>query len=656
MKRSIFVCLAWILVLLVSLAACQAAEPVAPSAGSVSAPQGDEIDVADGSVTFQILFTSDTHGVFDNFNYSTVQEMPGGLTKAATVINREREAFDGTTLVFDVGDTIQGNGTGYFIGNDEYTPFPNIAAFNAIGYDAVIPGNHEFNFGYDALLKAYGGFSGPKVNANVRDKSGNLLPGFEAYHVFEVDGLRVALVGLVTPNIDKWDPKTLQSAELIAHDAAQAAKEAIAEIQAGDIADIIVVGGHMADVNEYDRSGSGAIDVAQANPEIAVFMGAHFHTIVGAKDEQFVLEGSSVKFVENVNNAGSVGKIIITATKENGAWTVKNKDGAYDSSDVKTDVIKVDAEIPVDDGVEAVARPYHDALYEYVTGTVVGKLEGGPLVPEPEIQGTYEGYLGDTPLSDFLLKVVMDAGGGDVDIAGINIPDENANLSPGDITIAGVSSVYKWSDTTMLYKLEMTGAQVKKWMEWCATYFTPTIDDNKDHSKPAFNPETDLTIPTGAIKGYNFDQFAGISYEIDLTKPTGERVNILSMADGSAFDLEKTYIVVSNDYRATTHLTVHSPDVFPEGDAPAKIISEEIRNEKGHMYMGDFIIDYLAKQPGQTVRNTCDNNWRLINLNWNPEMRELAVRAVNEGLIETDFKTPVTVEQINALVDEGKLK
>lgn len=637
-KKIFFACVALILAMQISM----------PVVGLADANTED-------SISFQILFTSDTHGGFDNYNYSTLKEMSGGLTKVATVVNQEREAFDGTTLVIDIGDTIQGNGTGYYIGNKEKTVFPNIAMFNHIKYDAVILGNHEFNFGYDALTQAYDGFSGPKLSANVKDNKGNLIPGFDAYHIFNINGLRVALIGIVTPNIDKWDPKTLASAGLSAYDAAETTKAIIKEIKEKDAADIIIAGGHMSEVNEFGRSGSGAIDVAQANPELAVFMGAHFHTMIGTKDNQYVLKGTDIKFVENINNAGSVGKIIINATKENGKWTVKNKNGDYNTADVKTDVIPVNNNTPIDAAANAAAKPYHDELYKYVTGTTVGKLEGGPLVPEPEIKGTYEGYLKDTPIADFLLKVVMNAGGDDVDIAGINIPDEYANLDPGDITIAGVSSIYKWSDTTMLYKLEMTGNQIKTWMEWSATYFTPTIDSVKDHSKPAFNPETDLTISIGAIKGYNFDMFGGVNYEIDLTKPTGERVNILSMADGNAFELNKTYTVVSNDYRATTHLAANSPDVFPQGTETAKIIDEEIKNENGNSYMGDFIIDYLAKQPNRTVQNTCDNNWNIVNLNWNPDMRALAVKAINDGIITTDFKTPVTVAQINALIDSGEI-
>ena len=657
MKKRTFSVLIAVMLITLLFSACQKGGEPANSTAPADSATPSESAVSDDSVTFQILFTSDTHGVFDTFNYSTVKEMPGGVTKLATLIKAEKEAFDGTSLTIDLGDAIQGNGTGYFIGNDEYSSFPNIAAFEAIGYDAVVLGNHEFNFGYEALLTAYKGFSGEKLTANVKDASGNYIEGFKAYHVFEVEGgVRVAVIGLVTPNIDKWDPKTMDEAGLTAYDAAEITKEVIAEIKAENLADVIVVAGHMADVNEYGRSGSGATDVAQQNPEIAVFMGAHFHTIIGIADEQHVLEGTDIKFVENINNGGSVGKVQITVVKEGDEWVIKSKDGDYDTSGVKTDVIAVGEDTAIDADVDSVMKPFHDTLFEYVTGTIVGELSGGPLVPEGEIVGEYTAYIQDTPMSDFLLNVVLDASGDDVDIAALAIPDEYAGLDAGDISIAGVSSIYKWADTTMLYKLEMTGTQVKAWMEWAATYFTPLIDEEVNHDAAAFNPETDLTISRGGTRGYNFDIFAGLIYEIDLSKPYGERVNILSMADGSEFDMEKTYICVSNDYRATTQLTTVSPTgVFRDGDKLATIITEEIRNENDNMYMGDFIIDYLAKQPNKTVNNTCDNNWKLVGIDWNEEYRALAVKAINEGLIETDFKKAVTIEEIDALISDGLL-
>ena len=658
MKKRTFSILLVLMLAIMLLSACQKGDaPATATAAPTDSATDIPTDSPADSVTFQLLFTSDTHGVFDTFNYSSVKETSGGVTKLATLIKAEKESFSGTSLVVDLGDAIQGNGTGYFIGNTEYSSFPNIAAFEAIGYDAVVLGNHEFNFGYDALLTAYEGFSGEKLTANVKDAEGNYIEGFKAYHVFEVEGgVRVAVIGLVTPNIDKWDPKTMDAAGLTAYDAAEVTKEVIAEIKAENLADVIVIAGHMADVNEYGRSGSGAIDVAQQNPEIAVFMGAHFHTIIGIADEQHVLEGTDIKFVENVNNGGSLGKVQITVTKEGDEWVIKNKDGDYATSDVKTDVIPVGEDTAIDADTDAKMKPFHDALYEYVTGTIVGELSGGPLVPEGEIVGEYTGYIQDTPISDFLLNVVLDASGEDVDIAGLAIPDEYAGLDAGEISIAGVSSIYKWADTTMLYKLEMTGAQVKAWMEWAATYFTPLVDEKPDHDAPAFNPATDLTTPRGGTKGYNFDIFAGLIYEIDLSKPYGERINVISMSDGSEFDMEKTYVCVSNDYRATTQLTTVSPTgVFREGDELATIITEEIRNENNSMYMGDFIIDYLAKQPNKTISNTCDNNWKLVGIDWNEEYRELAVKAINKGLIATDFKKAVTIEEIDALISDGSL-
>lgn len=602
----------------------------------------------EGTVSsFQILFTSDLHGSLTNFNYATGKETVGGFSKLATLIKQEKAAFDGPTYVIDNGDTIQGNGTSLFI-NEKYKPFPMISAFNAAGYDAVSLGNHEFNFGLQSLYGAYTGFKGAKLNANVTDAKGQYLRGFKPYVIFTApEGLRVAVIGLVTPNIELWDAGNMKKDGTKAESASMAARKVIDDLKKKKLADIFVAAAHMGETGEYGREGSGAIDVAAVNPELAVILGAHYHTIRGTRDNQVVLADTGIKFVENKNAGASLGKVIITATYEGGEWTLKNKSGSYEDSGVRTDVIAVTKDTPADPDAEAAIAAADKAARDYINNTVVGRLEGGPLVPEPEIAGTYEGYLRDTPLSDLVNNVMLHFSG--ADIAGTAPLDTNANHQPGEITVGGVVQIYKYDNNT-LYKLSMTGAQLVKWMEWSYSYFGSTVNGQPDHSKPAVNPETDLTIPFGTMQGYNQDQFAGIIYEVDLTKPVGERIHVISMANGEPFGMEKEYTVAANDYRSSTQL-LHNSDsgVFKPGEKTAVLLAQDIQAEGGLTSMLDLIIEYIRMQPGQTIYNTCDNNWRFINLNWDPQLRKEAVEAINNGLITTDFKTPVTREQVEAL-------
>jgi 2',3'-cyclic-nucleotide 2'-phosphodiesterase (5'-nucleotidase family) len=220
-------------------------------------------------------------------------------------------------------------------------------------------------------------------------------------------------------------------------------------------------------------------------------------------------------------------------------------------------------------------------------------------------------------------------------------------MNPGDITIASIVNIYRFDNNT-LYTVSMTGKQLLQWMEWSYAYFGSTVDGATDYTLPAVDPATDLTIPYGTMAGYNFDQFAGIQYTVDLTKPAGERIHISSMADGTTFSLEQNYTVAVNNHRATSQLLTTSPTgIFRPGDETATLINDNIQNENGSSNMMDLIADYIKEQPDGVIHNTCDHNWKLAPIAWNESLRAEAIRLIGEGYIETDFMTPVTVEMLN---------
>jgi 2',3'-cyclic-nucleotide 2'-phosphodiesterase (5'-nucleotidase family) len=289
-------------------------------------------------------------------------------------------------------------------------------------------------------------------------------------------------------------------------------------------------------------------------------------------------------------------------------------------------------------------------MIDYTENTVIGRLEGGPLVPEPAIRGTYEAYLQDTPLIDLVGNVMIHYTG--ADLAATAPLSATANMQPGDITIASIVNIYRFDNNT-LYTLSMTGKQILQWMEWSYAFFGSTVDGATDYTLPALNPQTDLTIPYGTMAGYNFDQFAGILYTVDLTKPAGERITITSLANGAAFDPDASYTVAVNNHRATSQLLTTSPTgIFRPGDETATLINDSIQNDKGSSSMMDLIRDYIQEQPDGVIRNTCDHNWSIAPIAWDEDLRAEAIRLINGGQIETDFLTPVTAEDVKAALGE----
>ncbi|MCL4810109.1 MAG: metallophosphoesterase, partial [Thermoanaerobaculia bacterium] len=161
---------------------------------------------ASGKVEVTILHTSDLHANLLPWDYARGREGDWGLARVATRIRQVR-ATAPHVLLLDGGDTIQGAPTGWLEARRP-TGGPHLmaAAMNALGYDAMAVGNHEFNFGLDVLRRAQKDSSFPWLSANTR-LTGDGSPAFPEYVVKELGGVRVGILGLTTPNIPGWEPE-----------------------------------------------------------------------------------------------------------------------------------------------------------------------------------------------------------------------------------------------------------------------------------------------------------------------------------------------------------------------------------------------------------------------------------------------------------------
>lgn len=657
------------------------------AAGCVTAVDVDKLPgiPADETFTFQVLFTSDLHGCFNDWSYST----NGNFTGLARIAVKINELRDENTILIDVGDSIQGNGTSVFhtatwdAAEENPGLYPVVWGFEYLDYDVWVLGNHEFNFGVNRLEKAYGKgtdaeFQGAVLAGNIFDADGN--QPYDSYYIKTFDnGFRVAVIGMTHPNIVNWDAGNLngvyttESASLMTQQTIEYLKSPESEAVNGKI-DLFIAAQHMSDRREHGE-GSGAEDVIAVNgDDLALFIGAHGHM-----NQNKMVDG--VRYVELGANGGRMGQVEITATKTANGWAVSDKENDVVMTNIALSQYSDNQNFvaPNEGYKEALADA--DAFAKGYATEVIGELTGGPLVPAPEIKGTYEGYLQDTALvhliNDAMLyyanqHVLNDpelaAKGMEVTLSGTAPLDTNANAQPGDITRGGVSTIYKYDNNTLCI-LEMTGAQFKAWMEWGYVYIGPFNGTGYDGFEygPAM-VEGDLTIPygNGNMPGYNMDQFAGLNYQVDLTKPYGERIVNMTNPDGSAFDLDKTYWVAVNNYRTDTQLTIHAtqsdrPAVFPaDGELePATIIAREIdvtliadgvAKDNGEGMLG-VMVDYIDRVKGGTITNEFVSNWNYILPDIDPEMRALAVEYVNDGLIDITVnngysRRAVTVDEV----------
>ena len=479
------------------------------------------------AVQLQVLATSDMHGRFVSYDYAlNAPSTSGSCTQLATAIAALRTE---NTILVDGGDIIQDNSSEMFLQDDMH---PMMLAMNEMGYDAWIVGNHEFNYGLPTLKRIIQQNNAPLLCGNVLDENGDMLG--VPYIIIEKSGVKIALIGMVTPNIVRWDAENLKNSTVL--DPVTETRKVIDALK-GQV-DVLIAVEHMMLDNEYDVPDSGATDLANACPELDLIIAAHGHQAIGA------LEINGVPIVENKNSGATMAQILMDVEKTEDGWQVTN---------VTTGLVNIQ-DYEEDAALNEKLQPYHERAVVNAE-TVIGSFTSEYLAAPDEIPGIPTAQIEDTALIDLINEVQMYYTGAKV--SGTALFVSNANLYAGDIRKCDMALIYKYSNT--LYKLEMTGAQLKAWMEWSVSYYN------------TYTPG-DLTISFNeGIRGYNYDMFSGVLYEVNIAKEPGDRIENLTWPDGTPVQMDEVFLVAANNYRSASHLATYG-EIFHEGEALPKIL------------------------------------------------------------------------------------
>lgn len=513
-----------------------------------------------GSVHIVLLGTTDIHGNIFPEDYYANRAANRGLAKIETLVRQER-VKDPNALLLDSGDIIEGTPLAYYYARkDTSEPNPTIAVMNAMKYDAAACGNHEFNFGEDVLWKAKREAKFPILAANLKQ---NYLTGaeyFAPYIIKNVGGVHVGIVGFVTPGVPRWEIpahyKGYEFEQIVA-----SAQKVIPEVRKK--ADLVVVIAHSGlgpDPAANAQSGSDEISgenamLALANqvPGIDVILFGHTHREVGQMMVNGVLMAQARNWGQSLARAD-----VDMERAAGGGWRVKEKHST---------VIPVTDSTGADSEILTLAQPYETATQKYLDTPIATSAE--------EMHGDVSRYQ-DDPLVDLIHRVQLDAGHADVSLATMFYPA--LKIPAGPVTVRQLAGLYIYENT--LYVVEMTGAQIKDALEHAASFFPQWPFDN---SKPLQGP------------GYNADSAEGVSYEMDLTRPVGDRIRNL-MRQGKPLDMGAKLRVAINNYRYTGggNYTVLKglPIVYRS--------PEEVR---------ELIIDYVSKTG--TIPTTSDGNWSI---------------------------------------------
>lgn len=556
------------------------------------------------SVKITILGTTDLHANIYNWSYEDGKETEEtGMAKVYTVVEEARAANPNTLLV-DNGDTIQGT----ILSDDLYNfnlelKHPVIDVMNFMKYDAMTLGNHEFNFGLEMVKKIDEEAEFPMLAANatyVKDGSYLVKP----YIIKELAGVKVGILGITNPNIPRWDGPKVEDLKFATP--LETAEKYIPEIKEKG-ADLIVLVTHIGYESEY--GGDGADEIIAKFPEIAAVLTGHSHSTEKHKVGNTVIGAA--------RDAGrQVVKFDIELTEKDGVWTIL--DSEVDIIDVK--------EYAASEELKEYAKEYHEKTLEFLT-EVIGTASSD-FAPAPEIPGIPEAQLKDTAVIDLINDVQLKATGADVAAAALFSP--GSNLRAGDLTYASIFEIYKYPNT--LIGIEVTGAELKAYMEWSASYYNTFTPGDINLS---FNPK---------IRAYNYDMFQGVDYKVDVSKPAGERIVDLKFK-GELLKDEDTLKLAINNYRYG-------------GLKNMDIISGEPYFESDPISLRSYIANHIREE--KVIDPVTDNNWEVIGADLNHPLRDYIIGEIKAGNIEIprseDGRT-INVKAINAeqLIKDGKI-
>ncbi|MDD6120285.1 MAG: 5'-nucleotidase C-terminal domain-containing protein [Selenomonadaceae bacterium] len=448
---------------------------------------------ANDHVTVTILGTSDVHGRFVPWDYATdTEDRSGSLAQLSTAIRAIR-AENPHTILVDAGDAIQDNSVEQFNTSPQQ---PMVVAMNQMGYDVWTMGNHEFNFGLDVLQHVVKQFKGHALCGNVYwDNGRRFLP---AYTIVRTGGIRIGLIGMDTPMIQEFEKDSDHLKGVQVKDPVPETQKAIAALAGKTDALIGIM--HMGVDNENDHPDTGVTDIAKACPQLTAIVAGHMHRNVSSTTKNDVLISEPYKY------GRALTRIDLTFKKQNGKWQLTDK---------KAQTLPIGKVAP-DPALEKTLQPFHEKA-RAAANEVIGQVTGMNMVPADSLPGVSEVQLRDTPLTHFFNEVQLHYSGADV--VSVIISRDNARLDVGPIRKKDIAYNYQYTGgETTVY--EVTGRDLRKYMEWSAAYFNQL---HPGDITPSYNPTR------RASKYSTNDIFGGVTYEIDLTQPVGQRIQNLRL-------------------------------------------------------------------------------------------------------------------------------
>ena len=533
-------------------------------------------------VNIKLLGTSDVHGRIVPWSYGAdVEDKSGSYAQIATYVKDVRKNNKNVVLV-EVGDAIQDNQIDVFAKDKKYYkdhPIPKV--LNEMNYDIFVLGNHEFNFGMKALDEILKDIKAKKLTANFYHKK-NDKRYIDATTIIEKDGVKLGIIGLSTPMSAKFEEDTGNLKDMKFTSPTEEARTQVEKLKAKGV-DAIIAVTHMGIDNENNIPDTGMRDVINAVDGIDVVIAGHMHKDVPS---------------ETIKNT------LITEPHRYGT-VVSEVDLTFDINDKKeVKLVKKESKtVPVkaleaDKKIEEIYKPYHEKLRE-LNNVVIGQT-ANEMVPQETKHGVSAAFSRDTGLSSFINDVEQHYSGADV--VTFSFDHQKARMDKGDIKKKDIIFNYRYAggDVTVY---EMTGKQLKEYMEWSANYFDTIQPGDTEYR---YNAERKKS------KYVTYDIFGGVNYKIDLRNPKGSKIVDLTLADGKPVTDDMKLKVGMNSYRFAQ---LNGKGGIWEGQQIPVLWESKVAMGREKGTIQNMMIDYITNVKKGKIDGQSHNRWEIIGLN-----------------------------------------
>ena len=538
------------------------------------------------TVELRFIETTDVHGSFFPYDFINRKPKVGSMARVSSYVNKLRKEYGKNLILVDNGDILQGQPSVYF-SNYIDTLSHNIASnmVNYMGYDVQGVGNHDVETGHKCYDKWISEVKCPVVGANIIDsKTGE--PYVKPYTIINRDGVKIAVLGLLTPAIPNWLSEELWSG-LRFEEMVSSARKWMNVIRTKERPDVVIGlfhAGREGGIVTPAYTENASLQVAREVEGFDIVFFGHDH----ARFNSTILNnaGKPVLCMNPANNAMAVADATMRLTKKNGRWMVTSCTGEL------VDITKE----PVDEAYEAEFKPFIDKVNAYVNQKI-GEIKHTIY--------TRDSYFGNSAFNDLILRLQQKITGADISFNAPLSFDES--IKEGPVYVSDMFNLYRYEN--QLYVMRLTGEEVRKHLEMSYDMWANTMTSPDDHLLLLDETTTGSRRMGFKNLSFNFDAASGIDYEVDVTKPDGEKVHILRMSNGQPFDEQAWYTVAINSYRGNGGGELLTKGAgIPKDSLESRIVWRSDKDQRYYLMQEIQKAGVLDPQPA--------NNWRFVPEEW----------------------------------------